>query len=168
MRQPAAALVVAGGFESDRGRAQPKDLAALHGLLSGHCLNEAIGQFNVTYVTRICPLVFGGAWRACRQFVAQTGARWKPPQCCGWCFAHSRAPVHRETGEPYRRGSDVIHLLLVRAFVEQLLEGDIVGGVFQCLLQFFPDSTQLGRALRIAQARRIEHLSVNCAENISE
>src|SRR5437867_937119 len=66
--------------------------------------------------------------------------------------------TERERHAACTEGSDVIHLLLVRAFVEQLLKGDVVGGVFQGLLQFFPRAPQFGRALRIADGGRIEHL----------
>src|ERR1044071_945924 len=64
--------------------------------------------------------------------------------------------------------SDVVHLFLARAFVEELLEGDGVGRVLKGLLQFLPGRAQLGWALGVAQGGGIEHLPVNGPQDVAE
>ena len=89
-----------------------------------------------------------------------------------WCVWRGNIAAAEDGAEdgrtPEAEGSDVIHLFFVRAFVEQLLEGDVVGCVFERLLQFFPRRAQFGRALRIADGRRIEHLPVNSPQEVAE
>ncbi len=64
--------------------------------------------------------------------------------------------------------SDVIHFALVGAGLEQLLEGEGVGGIVDSVAQLAPSAAQLGRTLRIGQARGIKDFAVNAAEDIAE
>src|SRR5207244_4033578 len=65
-------------------------------------------------------------------------------------------------------GSNVIHLLLLSAFLEQLLEGDGAGGFIQRFLEPFPGAPQLRRAMRIGERGRIEHCPMNCSQHVCE
>src|SRR5260370_39360362 len=53
---------------------------------------------------------------------------------------------------------DVIHLFLLGAVIEQLLESDAVGGFVQRLLQLLPRPAQFRPTLPVATGRRIKNL----------
>src|SRR5258708_26535645 len=63
---------------------------------------------------------------------------------------------------------DVIHLFLLGAVIEQLLESDAVGGFVQSLLQLLPRPAQFRRTLPVAQGRRIKDLPVHRAQDVAQ
>src|ERR1035441_3784065 len=60
-----------------------------------------------------------------------------------------------------RHRSNIVHLLLLGAFFEQLLEGDRAGGGFQRVPQSLPGAPQFRRAILCAQRRRIEQRPID-------
>lgn len=63
---------------------------------------------------------------------------------------------------------DVIHLLFVRGFLDELLEIDAVRRGLEILSQLFPRMAQFRRAIGVAQGRRVEDLSVHRTEHITK
>ena len=63
---------------------------------------------------------------------------------------------------------DVIHLFFFAAFVEELLEGDAVGGGVDGGFEAAPGGAEFGGAVGIAQCGRIENFAVDGAEDVAE
>src|SRR5712691_12786212 len=76
--------------------------------------------------------------------------------------------IPRRTMATSRTCLDVIHLLLLGAFLQQFLERGGVGGGVHGPLDSFPRAPQLGRAIRIAQRRRFKNLAMHRTKDVSE
>src|SRR5262245_23355815 len=64
--------------------------------------------------------------------------------------------------------SNVVHLLLLRAFVEQLLEGDLAGGLVDGGLEPLPGAAEFRGAVRVGQRRGVEDFPVNGAQDVAQ
>ena len=63
---------------------------------------------------------------------------------------------------------DVIHLFLFAAFVEELLEGDAVGGGVDGGFEAAPGGAEFGGAIFVAQRGGVEDFAVDGAEDVAE
>jgi len=63
---------------------------------------------------------------------------------------------------------DVIHLFFFAGFVEELLEGDGVGGGVDGGLEAAPGGAEFGGAIFIAQGGGVEDFAVDGAEDLAE
>ena len=63
---------------------------------------------------------------------------------------------------------DVIHLFLFAAFVEELLEGDAVGGGVDGGFEAAPGGAEFGGAVGVTQRGRVKDFAVHSAEDVAE
>lgn len=63
---------------------------------------------------------------------------------------------------------NVIHLFFFGAFVEELLEGDVVGGGVHGGFQALPGGAEFGGAVGVAEGRGVEDFAVDGAEDVAE
>ncbi len=63
---------------------------------------------------------------------------------------------------------DVIHLGFVGAFIEELLESDVISGDIEGGLKFLPGRAQFGRAMCIVESRGIKDLAMHTSQHVPE